>query len=83
MRISGTVPPIFTRSFMKYLPLGFRSASTGVFLPMRVKSSMPSFTPALCAMAIRCSTALVEPPSVMTSGDGVLEGLLRHDVARA
>ena len=67
IRISGTVPPIFTRSFMKYLPLGFRSANTGVFLPMRTKSSRPSLTPAAWAIAMRCRTALVEPPSVMMS----------------
>jgi hypothetical protein len=34
---------------------------------MRVKSSSASFTPADEAMASRCSTALVEPPSAMTT----------------
>jgi hypothetical protein len=33
-----------TSSDMPYLPLGLRSASTGTRLPMRVKSSMVSFT---------------------------------------
>ena len=33
---------------------------------MRVKSSIDSFTPAACAIASRCSTALVDPPSAMT-----------------
>ena len=36
-------------------------------LPMRVKSSSVSFTRAACAIASRCSTALVEPPSAMTT----------------
>src|SRR2546430_10954305 len=34
---------------------------------MRVKSSSLSRTPASCAMASRCSTALVEPPSAITT----------------
>ena len=33
-------------------------------------------------MAIRCSTALVEPPSADDQHHGVLESLARHDVAR-
>ena len=33
---------------------------------MRVKSSSDSFTCAECAIASRCSTALVEPPSAIT-----------------
>ena len=51
---------------MPYLPEGLKSASTGTRFPMRVKSSIDSFTPAVCAMASRCSTELVEPPSAMT-----------------
>jgi len=34
---------------------------------MRLKSSIDSSTPAACAIATRCSTALVEPPRAMTS----------------
>ena len=64
--IKGTVPPMRTSSAMTYLPLGLRSASTGVRLPMRVKSSSESLTRAVCAMASRCSTALVEPPRAVT-----------------
>ena len=56
-----------TSSDIRCLPLGFKSASTGTCLPIRVKSSSVSFTFAACAMASRCSTALVEPPSAMTT----------------
>ena len=56
-----------TSSDIEYLPLGRRSASTGTRAPMRVKSSSVSGTPASCAIASRCSTALVEPPSAMTT----------------
>ena len=56
-----------TSSAMRNLPLGFKSASTGTRLPIRVKSSISSFTPAVCAMASRCSTAFVEPPSAITT----------------
>ncbi len=34
---------------------------------MRVKSSRDSATSTVCAMAIRCSTALVEPPRAITT----------------
>ena len=63
--MSGVRPPILINSAITYLPLGLRSASTGARLPMRVKSSIDSFTPAACAIASRCSTALVDPPSAM------------------
>ena len=65
--MSGVWPPMSTSSLMRYLPLGLRSARTGTFLPMRVKSSSVSFTFAEWAMASRWSTALVEPPSAMTT----------------
>ena len=54
-------------SDIMYLPLGRRSASTGTRAPMRVKSSSSSGTFAACAIASRCSTALVEPLSAMTT----------------
>ncbi len=38
---------------------------TGTFLRMRSKSSMDQSTPAVWAMARKCSTALVEPPVAM------------------
>ena len=56
-----------TSSLIKNFPLGLRSAITGTFLPMRVKSSIESGTLAALAMANRCSTALVEPPRAMTT----------------
>jgi hypothetical protein len=67
MRMSGTVPPIFDEVVHEVFAAGFQVGQHGVFLPMRTKSSMPSFTPALCAMAMRCNTAFVLPPSVMMS----------------
>ena len=45
------------------LPPGFMSAMCGTLAAMRLKSSSSSSTPASLAMASRCSTALVEPPS--------------------
>ncbi len=61
------MPPISISSDIIALPLGRRSASTGTRLPMRVKSSSLSLTPIAEAIASRCSTALVEPPSAMTT----------------
>ena len=63
--ISGNVPPISTNSLIMYLPDGLRSAITGTFLPMRVKSSILRLTSAALAMAIKCNTALLEPPSAI------------------
>ena len=63
--ITCGMPPALCRSTARYLPLGFRSQSTGVFLRMRSKSSMVHSTPAACAIARKCSTALVEPPVAM------------------
>ena len=65
--ISGWMPPMRMSSDIMYLPLGLRSASTGTRLPMRVKSSSSSGTFAACAIASRCSTALVDPLSAMTT----------------
>ena len=64
--IKGLMPPIATSSDIMYRPLGRRSARTGTRLPIRVKSSRLSFTPAECAMASRCNTAFVLPASAMT-----------------
>mmetsp|Transcript_26694 Transcript_26694/g.44767 ORF Transcript_26694/g.44767 Transcript_26694/m.44767 type:complete len:265 (-) Transcript_26694:765-1559(-) len=60
------VPPILWMSSMTYLPLGLRSAMKGVLSLHFWKSSNVSSMPAASAMAIRCSTALVEPPSAIT-----------------
>ena len=65
--MSGIVPPILTNSAMTYFPLGLRSASTGTRFPISVKSSMDNSTSAECAIARRCSTALVEPPRAITT----------------
>ena len=63
----GVTPPISTSLDMVYLPLGLRSASTGTFAPMRVKSSMLRSISAVLAMASRWRTALVDPPSAVTT----------------
>ena len=65
--ISGWIPPILISSDIKYLPLGFKSATIGVFLPRRVKSSSSMSTPIENAIAIRWRTAFVDPPSAMTT----------------
>ena len=87
------MPPILMSSDIRYLPLGRTSASTGTRLPMRVKSSSSSFTPAACAMASRCSTALVEPPRAIATvmafsnalrvrmSDGLISCLIRSSTA--
>src|ERR1700723_4201564 len=61
------MPPTATSSDIEDAPLGRRAAKTGTSLPMRVKSSIFSLTPAEEAIANRCSTALVEPPSAITT----------------
>ena len=66
-RITTGTPPMRSMSTMWYLPCGFVSAMCGTIAPMRLKSSSSSSTRASCAMASRCSTALVEPPSAITT----------------
>ena len=61
---AGT-PPMLYRSSITYFPLGLRSARKGVRSLMRWKSSMVRGTPTAFAMAIRWSTALVEPPRIV------------------
>mmetsp|Transcript_81464 Transcript_81464/g.213877 ORF Transcript_81464/g.213877 Transcript_81464/m.213877 type:complete len:291 (+) Transcript_81464:459-1331(+) len=61
------VPPILWTSSMRYLPLGLRSAMSGVFALMRWKSSMLRSMSAVVAMARRWSTAFVEPPRAFTT----------------
>ena len=80
--INGNSPPMATSSAMTCLPLGLRSANTGTRAPIRVKSSMSSGTSAACAMASRCSTALVDPPSAVTTVMAFSNACARHDVAR-
>ena len=67
---------------MWYLPCGFMSAMCGTFAPMRLKSSSSSSTPASNAIASRCRTRLVDPPTAITDRDRVLERGLGHDLAR-
>ena len=57
---------MFTKSAIEYRPLGFKSANTGVFLPILSKSLRESFIFASLAIARRCKTALVEPPRAIT-----------------
>ena len=52
---------------MWYLPWGRVSARCGTRAAMRLKSSSPRGTRASWAIASRCSTALVEPPSAMVT----------------
>ena len=49
------------------LPPGFMSAMCGTRAATLLKSSSSSSTPASLAIASRCSTALVEPPSALAS----------------
>ena len=79
---TGT-PPMRSMSTMWYLPCGLVSAMCGTRAATLLKSSSASSTRASAAMASRCSTALVEPPSAIVDGDGVLERLLGHDLPRA
>ena len=54
-------------STMWNLPCGLVSAMWGTLAAMRLKSSSSRSTRASFAMARRWSTALVEPPSAMTT----------------
>ena len=50
-----------------YLPDGLKSPITGVRSEMAWKSSCVRSIPTVRAIAIKCKTALVEPPSTMTT----------------
>mmetsp|Transcript_120670 Transcript_120670/g.341211 ORF Transcript_120670/g.341211 Transcript_120670/m.341211 type:complete len:360 (-) Transcript_120670:340-1419(-) len=65
--ITTGVPPILCTSSIRYAPLGLRSAISAVLSLRRWKSSISSSTPAVAAIASRCSTAFVEPPSALTT----------------
>ena len=60
------IPPILWISSIRYLPLGFKSARNGVLLLMLLMSSIVKGMLAVLAMAKKCSTALVEPPNMVT-----------------
>mmetsp|Transcript_809 Transcript_809/g.3145 ORF Transcript_809/g.3145 Transcript_809/m.3145 type:complete len:206 (+) Transcript_809:652-1269(+) len=61
------VPPTLCRSSITYLPDGLRSAMKGTRSEFACQSSSVRSMPTERAMAMRCSTALVEPPSAMMS----------------
>ena len=50
--IKGCIPPDAFNSDIKCFPNGFKSAKTGVFLPILVKSSNVIVTPIASAIAI-------------------------------
>ena len=66
-RITTGTPPTRSTSTMWYLPCGLVSAMCGTRAATRLKSSNASSTRASAAMARRCSTALVEPPSAIVT----------------
>ena len=65
--ITAGVPPTLCKSSCTYLPLGRRSARYGTRSLVRWKSSIVSGTSTARAIAMRCSTALVEPPTAITT----------------
>ena len=65
--ITCGMPPAWCKSIATYLPDGFKSQNTGIFFRMTSKSSMDNGTPVEWAMASRCKTALVEPPTAITT----------------
>ena len=59
------MPPTSCRSVATYCPLGFRSQNTGVRSRIRSKSARVRSRSSAWAMASRCSTAFVLPPTAM------------------
>ena len=79
--MSGTVPPIFDEVVHEIFAAGLEVGEHGhVFLPMRTKSSMPSFTPAAVGHGDEVEHGVGRAAERDDEGDGVLEGLLGHDV---
>ena len=76
------MPPASSDRRRRSRPPGFMSASSGVRALIRSKSSMSSWMPASCAIASRCSTALVEPPVAATPAMAFSKACAREDVAR-
>ena len=66
-RATRRLPPAACRSVATNRPDGLRSASSGTRALMRSKSASDSSRPVSCAIAIKCRTALVEPPVVATA----------------
>ena len=65
--ITTGTPPIRSMSTMWYFPCGFVSARCGTRAATRLKSSNSNSRSASKAIAMRCSTAFVEPPRAMTT----------------
>gem|GEM_PF-5409936 len=61
------VPPAAYRCEARKRPPGFRSQMTGASTQAWWQSSTPKSTPASAAMAVRCMTALVDPPEAETA----------------
>ena len=61
------MPPMRSTSLMTYWPKGFTFARCGTLSATVLKSSTSSSTCASWAIASRCSTAFVEPPSATTT----------------
>mmetsp|Transcript_19711 Transcript_19711/g.53171 ORF Transcript_19711/g.53171 Transcript_19711/m.53171 type:complete len:217 (-) Transcript_19711:778-1428(-) len=64
--ITAGVPPTWCRSSITYLPEGLRSAMKGTASDTSWKSESLTSSPTERPMAMRWSTALVEPPRAMT-----------------
>jgi hypothetical protein len=65
--VTRRVPPAANRCEARKRPPGFRSQMTGASTQAWWQSSTPNSTPASMAMAVRCMTALVEPPEAETA----------------
>ena len=63
--ITWGMPPTLCKSVATYLPEGLRSQNTGTLLRMRSKSSMVRSTPMVWAIASKCSTEFVDPPTAI------------------
>ena len=61
------MPPAWCNSTAAKRPPGFRSHRRGVRREMRSMSSSVNSTPTSFAIAIRCRTALVDPPEAATA----------------
>ena len=64
------IPPILYTSSITYFPLGLRSAMNGTRSDTDWKSSIVRLIPTECAIAMRCSTAFVEPPRIIVNTYG-------------
>ena len=76
------VPPTRCRSYMTYLPPGFRSARCGTLSPSGRSRRASSSTSASRAIAIRCRHGVGRAAQRQHERVGVLQRLLRDDVAR-